>query len=310
MSAGTAAATRTALPAPEIPLGSRIIFCADAFHAIRCDRPYRAGRSAARRWPRSSAAPAPSSTRRSPRRSSRWSGSAAPAARHALAPATLRPAHVPCDRRRRVGASPAPDCSGDPGTSPPSLRADPAAGVRHRRVPDGAPGRLVASLRSAGPDSVPGRASCTPGLPGRRHRGARGRQPGRGEGTGGNRRRRDRRSGSEASKAHGKAGGALGRVALRRPLVLLASSAGAAHSSSGHGKGGSAAGGQSSAGDHSSGGRSPERRAEARELARHAGSSGSSARNGISGEAPAQRRRRRRLSRQVAATAARAPARP
>jgi HD domain len=30
----------------EIPLGSRIIFCADAFHAIRCDRPYRAGRSA------------------------------------------------------------------------------------------------------------------------------------------------------------------------------------------------------------------------------------------------------------------------
>jgi HD domain-containing protein len=34
------------LTGPEIPLGSRIIFCADAFHAIRCDRPYRAGRSA------------------------------------------------------------------------------------------------------------------------------------------------------------------------------------------------------------------------------------------------------------------------
>lgn len=30
----------------EIPLGSRIIFCADAFHAIRSDRPYRAGRPA------------------------------------------------------------------------------------------------------------------------------------------------------------------------------------------------------------------------------------------------------------------------
>jgi putative nucleotidyltransferase with HDIG domain len=30
----------------DIPIGSRIIFCADAFHAIRCDRPYRAGRSA------------------------------------------------------------------------------------------------------------------------------------------------------------------------------------------------------------------------------------------------------------------------
>jgi hypothetical protein len=34
------------LAGSEIPLGSRIIFCADAFHAIRCDRPYRAGRSA------------------------------------------------------------------------------------------------------------------------------------------------------------------------------------------------------------------------------------------------------------------------
>ena len=29
----------------DIPLGSRIIFCVDAFHAIRCDRPYRRGRS-------------------------------------------------------------------------------------------------------------------------------------------------------------------------------------------------------------------------------------------------------------------------
>jgi hypothetical protein len=34
------------LRSTQIPLGSRIIFCADAFHAIRCDRPYRAGRSA------------------------------------------------------------------------------------------------------------------------------------------------------------------------------------------------------------------------------------------------------------------------
>jgi len=34
------------LAGEEIPLGSRIIFCADAFHAIRCDRPYRAGNSA------------------------------------------------------------------------------------------------------------------------------------------------------------------------------------------------------------------------------------------------------------------------
>jgi HD-GYP domain-containing protein (c-di-GMP phosphodiesterase class II) len=34
------------LAGEEIPLGSRIIFVADAFHAIRCDRAYRAGRSA------------------------------------------------------------------------------------------------------------------------------------------------------------------------------------------------------------------------------------------------------------------------
>ena len=34
------------LAGEEIPLASRIILCADAFHAIRCDRPYRPGRSA------------------------------------------------------------------------------------------------------------------------------------------------------------------------------------------------------------------------------------------------------------------------
>lgn len=34
------------LSGERIPLPSRIILCADAFHAIRCDRPYRAGRSA------------------------------------------------------------------------------------------------------------------------------------------------------------------------------------------------------------------------------------------------------------------------
>lgn len=34
------------LAGDEIPLESRIVFCADAFHAIRCDRPYRTGRSA------------------------------------------------------------------------------------------------------------------------------------------------------------------------------------------------------------------------------------------------------------------------
>jgi hypothetical protein len=34
------------LKGSEIPLGSRIVFCADAFHAIRSDRPYRKGRSA------------------------------------------------------------------------------------------------------------------------------------------------------------------------------------------------------------------------------------------------------------------------
>jgi hypothetical protein len=34
------------LAADEIPLAARIVFCADAFHAMRCDRPYRAGRPA------------------------------------------------------------------------------------------------------------------------------------------------------------------------------------------------------------------------------------------------------------------------
>ena len=34
------------LSGDQIPLASRVILCADAFHAIRCDRPYRRGRSA------------------------------------------------------------------------------------------------------------------------------------------------------------------------------------------------------------------------------------------------------------------------
>jgi len=34
------------LAADEIPLPARIVCCADAFHAMRCDRPYRAGRPA------------------------------------------------------------------------------------------------------------------------------------------------------------------------------------------------------------------------------------------------------------------------
>ena len=34
------------LSGEEIPIGSRIIFCADAFHAIRSDRPYRRGATA------------------------------------------------------------------------------------------------------------------------------------------------------------------------------------------------------------------------------------------------------------------------
>ena len=36
------------LAGDEIPLAARVVFCADAFHAIREDRPYRKGRSAAR----------------------------------------------------------------------------------------------------------------------------------------------------------------------------------------------------------------------------------------------------------------------
>ena len=32
------------LAGEDIPLVARIVFCADAFHVMRCDRPYRAGR--------------------------------------------------------------------------------------------------------------------------------------------------------------------------------------------------------------------------------------------------------------------------
>lgn len=36
------------LEGEDIPLASRIVFCADAFHAVRSDRPYRRGRSASK----------------------------------------------------------------------------------------------------------------------------------------------------------------------------------------------------------------------------------------------------------------------
>ena len=83
-SAGTAHGYPDGLAGEEIPLGSRIIFCADAFHAIRSDRPYRPGRprrEVARRAP--GATPAPSSTPTSSRRSRRSSATFASSPRRA-----------------------------------------------------------------------------------------------------------------------------------------------------------------------------------------------------------------------------------
>ena len=64
-SAGTAAATRTASPGEEIPLGARIVAVCDTYDAIVTDRAYRKAQSPTRRWQSCGAAPAPSSTRRS-----------------------------------------------------------------------------------------------------------------------------------------------------------------------------------------------------------------------------------------------------
>ena len=79
------------LAADEIPLASRIVLCADAFHAIRSDRPYRAGRSADAALAEVRANAGSNSTRASSTRSSPWPAtSGAPRARHCPAPAGSR----------------------------------------------------------------------------------------------------------------------------------------------------------------------------------------------------------------------------
>jgi len=72
------------LAGEEIPLAARVVFCADAYHAIRTIGPTGPGDRRARRWRRSKGTPAVSSTRRWSRPSresrSRFGGAAASAA--------------------------------------------------------------------------------------------------------------------------------------------------------------------------------------------------------------------------------------
>ena len=51
------------LAGEDIPLIARIVFCADAFHAMRCDRPYRPGRPAVDALAEIAPTPGPSSIR-------------------------------------------------------------------------------------------------------------------------------------------------------------------------------------------------------------------------------------------------------
>ena len=69
----------------RIPLGSRVIGVCDAFHAMTEDRVYRRRWRRPRRWPRSSAARAPSSTPSAQTRSSRSSERRAGRVSHATA---------------------------------------------------------------------------------------------------------------------------------------------------------------------------------------------------------------------------------
>ena len=267
------------LEAEEIPLGSRIIFCADTFHAIRCDRPYRAGRSADE---------AIAEIRRCS--GTQFDPAVAEALGEVVRERRSQPRGMRSSRLFALlmclvvgGAGTAlarSNLLGDPGASPPSSAPTPPPACGTAGCPTVA-GPVGGLAPVGGPGWIPGPRVLHPGLPGRLQRGVEGGNRGGGEGRGGNGNGGQAKP-ENASKAHGKAGGHSGGSHSGGSSSSSHSSAGATHSSSGHGKGDSAAGGQSIAGDHSSGGDRPSGGGSS-ESSQGPPDSGSSASNGISG---------------------------
>jgi hypothetical protein len=217
----------------EIPLGSRIIFCADAFHAIRCDRPYRAGRSA----------------REAVAEILRCAGKqfdpeVAGALEEVVRERNARPRAMGGSARLFAllmclavgGAGSAVARSGllpEPSPPPPAeAQSTPPPGCGTAACPTVA--LPVGGLSAVGgPGWVPGPRPLHPGLPGELHR------AGKGHNHSGSRGK------SEAAKHHQKAKGkALGKAK------------GAGHSAESHGLGGSGTAGRSAAPSSSSSSRS------------------------------------------------------
>jgi hypothetical protein len=188
----------------EIPLGSRIIFCADAFHAIRCDRPYRAG---------SSANEALAEIRRCA--GTQFDPTVATALEEVVRERRRRP-HGPRSSRLFAllmclvvgGAGTAiarSDLLAEPSAPPPSSAPAPPPACGTAGCPTVV--RPVGGLSPVGiPGISPGPRVLHPGLPGRLHGGIGGGKRGLANGKGkGNRGKREQAKQDHAAKSNGKA---------------------------------------------------------------------------------------------------------
>ena len=253
------------LAGSDIPLGSRIIFCADAFHAIRSDRPYRVGRSAREAVAEINRC---SGTQFDPR--------VAGALERVVRERSRRPRGAGSSRLLALlmclvvgGAGTAIARSG-------LLQEIPThpAVVSHATSPNGCgtaacPGVAapVGGLNAVGgPLGVPGPRPVSPGLPGQGHgrkhghRGKAGAHPGNASGAHqnhGNHGRGNRGKSAAAHAAHGTHGqgnGAGGQSSGSSGTSHADSSSGSSGSSGGHSSGhsGSSHGGSSHAPSHGS----------------------------------------------------------
>src|SRR4051812_14713142 len=156
----------------EIPLGSRIVFCADAFHAIRSNRPYRKGRSGRE---------ALAEIKRCA--GSQFDPTVAAALEEVVRERRKRPraggssrlfALLMCLVVGGTGTALArSDLLGEPSARPPSSAPTPPAGCGTAACPTvAAPVGGLAAV--GGPGWIPGHRALHPGLPGRLHGGVAG----------------------------------------------------------------------------------------------------------------------------------------
>src|SRR4051794_9073990 len=224
----------------EIPLGSRIVFCADAFHAIRSDRPYRKGRSARE---------ALAEIKRCA--GSQFDPAVAGALEEVVRERQKRPRAGGSSRLFALlmclvvgGAGTAlarSDLLGESGARPPSSVPTPPSGCGTAACPTVA--APIAGLAAVGESRLtPGPRALHPGLPGRLHGGIAGGRR-RSADSGESRGERNQAEGNDASKGNDKAGeshsgggssSSRGGAARSSPSTSGSSGGGGPHPSRGH----------------------------------------------------------------------------